>query len=60
MDDQIHSKPWILMSAEAALGCPERVAKISETFDIIIVPRERFVDAVKCLDSFIPEEPDGK
>lgn len=48
------------MSAEAALGAPDRVTKISEQFDIILVPRARFNDVVKLLDTLPTEETDGK
>jgi len=54
------AKPWILLTAPAALGNRERVQALSRHFDLIIVPVEYFDQAIDVLDHLKQEPENGQ
>lgn len=48
---EIHpsTKPWALMTAEAALGRKDRVEALSERYEVIIVPAAYLSDIAEIL-----------
>lgn len=49
MDIIPSTKPWVLMSAEAALGRKDRVEALCELYDVIIVPGVHLSDIADIL-----------
>lgn len=49
-------RPWLLMTADAALSARDRLAKLNQSFDVVIVPAEYFQQAVDLLDQPTTED----